>query len=232
MRLSERQRLPGSNGRSTGFTLIEVIVAMLIASMIVTVVFSGLGVAFDAWASTTRRIDDLETNRYAWRALRRQLESALPLATVVEDGLTRTPIVGFEGEPGSIRFVSHSSFGMGPTAPARWVEWEIEDNGIRIREYDIVPPDNRPADEPAWEGFLAVAEESRGLEFGFLRGRTTFDPPNFTGEWIDDWDPAGRGTIPDAVRIHTPGNVAPAERFWMLVALDYADSAGQGMRLE
>lgn len=219
-----------SSRRSGGFTLIEVIVAMLIASMIVTVVFSGLGIAFDAWAATTRRIDALDTNRTAWRALRRQLESALPMSTVVEEGLTRTPRIGFEGGTDSVLFVTHSTFSMGPSAPARWVEWSPEEGGLRIREYDVIGPDNRPAPDPAWEEILPLGTSAVDLRFEYWGPENAANSGNVSGEWLSTWDPRDRNNLPRAVRISTTGDADPG--FWMLIRLDYAQSSIEGMRVE
>jgi general secretion pathway protein J len=212
----------------TGFTLVEVIVALLVSTLVVMVVFSGLGIAFDAWTVTAERIEALDSERQERQILRRQIEGALPLQWIEEDGLTRTPKLGFEGTSRSIRFVSRATLGIGPSGPARWIEWSAGDDGIVVEERDILPPDNIAAPDPAWTGLLAAGHGP--VEFAFLHPGSASDPAGTPGEWVTTWDPSVERFPPAAVRVRSRERtgVQGGGSVWFLVSLEFADTASVG----
>jgi prepilin-type N-terminal cleavage/methylation domain-containing protein len=100
-------------GRRSGFTLLEIMVAIVLTSLIALLAFSAAGVAIDARARLTARLDQVQSAR----AVRTLLTDALRNARIP----TRPGDPGFDLQNGRLSFVSAG--GAAPLDPD--YDWRI-----------------------------------------------------------------------------------------------------------
>ncbi|MEJ2423131.1 MAG: prepilin-type N-terminal cleavage/methylation domain-containing protein [Candidatus Thiodiazotropha sp.] len=89
----------------SGFTLLELIISLVLMSLIVMLLFSGLDLGRRAWEKTGALGERQTQERLAFDYLRRTLSELLPERQVIE----KDAVPLFDGEPAAIRWV-------GPTA--------------------------------------------------------------------------------------------------------------------
>lgn len=176
---------PKRTRKSSGFTLVEVMVSMAIVGLMMTFMSSGLSVGLDSWERGTAAIRKLESRAGVERLLRRQLALALP----VEVGGVDETFVLFEGDTRRLEFVSQYSLIDGNIG-ARKIDYRIEDGRFDYGEsllFDYQPAAFRLEDFQLLATFSAV-------EFRYLG--TDQD-----GEliWLNEWE-RGDG-LPRAVQI-------------------------------
>ena len=90
--------------KSRGFTLVELLLALSLMSMLLALAYGGLRASTRAADKGQTILEDSSRIRMAHQFVRKQLNQILPLAyTVNEDGTERTV---FEGAPDRIRYVA------------------------------------------------------------------------------------------------------------------------------
>jgi prepilin-type N-terminal cleavage/methylation domain-containing protein len=90
------------HSRNSGFTLVELIVALTVMVMVTTVAFAGFRIGLNAWEKGMKAADKLERRTVVERLIRRQLPVAMP--TMV-----------FNGTADHLEFVSDYSLTDGST---------------------------------------------------------------------------------------------------------------------
>ncbi len=161
--------------RSKGFTLIELIVAMAIMAMVMTVAFAGFRVGLNAWERGTKAANRLERRSTVERLIRRQL----PLAMSGEL---------FQGTSDRLEFFSDYSLVDGP-GDLRKVDY-ASDQG-RFLYADLPFVEYIPG-QPAVRPSTVLAQFNR-LSFEFL-GEVDKKPA-----WITEWKTDDG--IPPAMRV-------------------------------
>jgi hypothetical protein len=201
-------------------------VALTLLGVIATLLASGTRIALDTSGRGNRKAEELRTGHIERELLRSQLQGALPFRywTRVDD--KRIDHVAFEGETDRIRFVSRDGILDGPESLPRWVDMRHEGTPggagqLVVEEHRILSPDNEPSQN--------IEAQARSLNCTDLR----FEYLDTTGErpiWLSDWTGSGRrAPLPSAVRIECK---TAADSIRLLVLLDYAESAKQGMVLQ
>lgn len=88
---------------SRGFTLLEVVLAMTLVSVIAAVGFAVLRTGIRSWDAGEERMQRLESRMAVTRFLRNYLANALPAQ---EDFVGEKSVFGFVGAPDAVRFVA------------------------------------------------------------------------------------------------------------------------------
>jgi general secretion pathway protein J len=175
-----------------GFTLIEVIVALTIMSLVVTVAFSGLSIAIDSWERGSHRLDELDRRVTVERLLKRQLAVASPARFFQ---LEEETFGLFRGSEQRLEFISDYSLADG-SADYRKIDYFIRDGGFYYGEtplFDYTPAENER------EPVRLLAKFSR-VSFQYLGSAQ-----NGALEWMEDWE---QGTaLPRAVRAQIEDDV-------------------------
>jgi general secretion pathway protein J len=163
----KRQRL---NSRK-GFTIVEMIVAMTLMSVVALIIAYGFYLGTDAWKRGERETGETQKLRVLSGLFYQQLKSAYPYQMDMDD----EKVVLFEGESDSITFVTtltDSSFGG-----FKWVRYSFE-NGTLLYKEGLLP--DKEWDEKT-EGKEKVVDTDLGsVEFSFYSADEE--------EWNESWD--------------------------------------------
>jgi len=154
-----------------GFTLIEMIFAMTLMSLVAMIIAYGFHLSIDAWKRGESETGETQKLRVLSGLFYQQLKSAYPYQIDVDD----EKVVFFEGESDSITFVTtltNSSFGG-----FKWVRYSFE-NGTLLYKEGLLP--DKEWDEQT-EGKEKVVDTDLGsVEFSFYSADDE--------EWNESWD--------------------------------------------
>ncbi len=95
------QRSP--NRRQSGFTLLELVVAITLMGLVLVVLYSGLRLGLNSWDSGEARAEATNRLRLAQEFLRRQLAQSMAVYQPDDRG---EEVVAFSGQPTGIEFVA------------------------------------------------------------------------------------------------------------------------------
>ena len=185
--------------KAAGFTLVEIMVAMVLLSITMLLLYSGLSFALRSWDAgdvNGRRTAD---RRLGENFLRRELSELFPMRFKDATQLK----VAFEGGANRIRFVSSRAPGVqagGISLVGIEIEEDREKHTKDLVMYRAMPDDEAkdfgPLDRGERHLLLGGVEQ---VTFGYFGAENEFAEP----KWQDTWDIAGR--IPEMVRVRMQG---------------------------
>jgi general secretion pathway protein J len=180
--------------RSTGFTLIEVMLAITLVAMIMAMAYGGFRASIRATTSGENLIEETNRLRITHQFVRTQLSQALAL--VIEEEQTEGRMVRFEGEAQRVRFVApmpgYLSFG-GPYVQQFSLERGAD--GLDLVFQFALLNGYEPGDLDEDDG-VVLLEGLRAGGFFFLG----LDPEDQTPVWSDFWEEPG--VLPEAVGLN------------------------------
>jgi general secretion pathway protein J len=175
--------------RARGFTLLEVLIALSIVGLLLTIAFGGLRVAMAAWRQGEDRAEAHQHVRAIAYTLSRAVGAAYPYRAT--RGTSPEQVVLFAGTDRRVEFVTQSP-PLPLQAPIAFTAVVIalgdgDDTGLVVRERAL------PNRDPFTEGTVVMRDPSvTSLALKFL---------NEDGAWVDVWDGQDAKTIPRAVRL-------------------------------
>jgi prepilin-type N-terminal cleavage/methylation domain-containing protein len=190
---------------SRGFTLIEMIIAVTLVAAIISGLLMAMRTGLTAYQKVTAR---LEANRRSMgldQALHRQLNGMMP---VVTDCLGGPKLSAFNGDLGSLRFVSSSSLAEGARGYPRIVEYAVipdPQGGVRLMMNERLY--TGPSSLAPWcgaQGFLPVQLTSQSFEMAGKMAycRWSYRKPIPDSPLGADWLPVWQSVdLPRAVRL-------------------------------
>jgi prepilin-type N-terminal cleavage/methylation domain-containing protein len=159
-----------------GFTLIELIVALTVMMMVMTVAFAAFRTGLNAWDRGTKAAERLERRSMVERLIRRQL----PLAM-------RGHM--FQGKSDRLEFVADYSLVDG-SGDFREIDYAVEEGRFLYGDTPIVEvAKDEPVEPPA-----TVLAELKQISFAFLGTDS-----RQKAAWLEEWD--STNGIPPAVRV-------------------------------
>ena len=105
IRLSKKINSHNQRHKSSGFTLLEMMVAMVITTILLTVVYGSFYQGIRSWHSVTVHSDNEQEQYLLRQHLRQQLQNCLLIPT----SMARNSAIEFKGLKDSIEFVSELS---------------------------------------------------------------------------------------------------------------------------
>lgn len=206
--------------RAGGFTLIEVVLAMVLLGIMLLLLYSGLTFAMRSWDAAGTAGTRATDQRIGTNFLRRELAEAFPMRWKEPTTLK----FAFEGKPRSLRFVSARPPGI-QLGGLSLVGLAVEEVGERRRA--LVMRRAMPDDEAKDFGPLERTEDKptllltdlRSVEFAYFGSQNDFSEP----DWVDEWQWANRMPLMVRVRVTLADGTPLPE---MLVRLMVGEEAG------
>lgn len=207
--LRELMKHPFKN--QTGFTLLELILAMSIVAIIVALGLGGVRLGISARDVGEQKVETYQRLRIISEQLKQKLQSTYPVFVSQKDGVPGVPvpvtskrILAFEGNTDSIRFVTFAApmTASDPTTLTHEVKFyigehpETEQTGVILMERDITDGDVFSRIDPRSDSiqYFLLAENAAQLKFRYYLMKKL--PPQevegegknalqFSGQWVD-----------------------------------------------
>ena len=176
-----------TRARPTGFTLLELLLALGIVALLLVIVSGGLRVGLTAWQRGEERAAKLDRARSLAVLLEHGLAGAFPYRVTTETG--SEPRILFDGRPDRLTFATLSPpLPMGPTTAFSAVRVSADDGGLALRQQ--VLPNRVVLDrlDP-----MLVDAHTTAVRFRYLG----LEPE----AWQEAWDITKEETLPRAVEI-------------------------------
>ena len=178
---------------SKGFTLLEVLVAITIFSLVITVLFAGYRLAMRSWESGERTHAAVSELRLAGSFIRRHTTQAFPLA-ISESSAWR---LWFEGEARGLAFVTAmpTYLGQGGMYEMTLKVDEQKDGATLVVSRRLLHPDAEPGKPGVDDLARPLLENLESAQFDYF-GATENDGEE---SWHTSWQ--GRQRLPRLVRL-------------------------------
>lgn len=188
-----RRAAPGTRG----FTLLEVLIAVTLLGLLLTLAYGTLRTAVHVGRSSEALIASTEQTRTAHAFLRRQFSQAMPLAyeQLDDGGVERR----FEGSDDNLRFVAPMPGYLSRGGPHVQNLAIVDDGRGQRLEFTHAQLNGYDPDAPLSEGRDPVV-----LLDGFTNGRFEYralDENGELGDWEDEWDDDTQ-RLPLMIRLH------------------------------
>lgn len=190
--------MSGNNTKSYGgFTLVEILVALTLFSLVLAMIFSGLRSAAASWEKSNAQIAQNDSSRLDLGFVRKQLSQTVPL--VLLDGKDN-PVL-FKGEHDVIRFISdlpgHRGGGGLYVLSLKIVEHEHSKDLI-MTYWPVMTDINLDNPVPDDENVksITILENIDLLEFSYFGSEDEKTDP----VWSDEW--RAKRSLPQLVRMH------------------------------
>ena len=176
---------PAARHCEAGFTLLEIMVAMVVLTMIVTTAFGALRLGERSWEAGLARASETETLRTVTGLLQRQFNQILPL-TWTEDSQT---YLAFSGTREQVRFIAPAPQHQGATGLFEFtLVVEPQASGARlVLYYRLHDPDSTgfQPDGSDRQRVLLV-DGLKTATFAYYGSPVAEDPPQWHSQWRVD----------------------------------------------
>ena len=210
---------PLARRRDAGFTLLELLVALTLSALLMTVVAAAIHQVGRDWRSTQGRLDDRLDIALALLQVERALQGAYPHLYMDPEDKDRKPLIYFDGQSKTLSWVSTVTPGGGPGMTAwrlenreeplkgsagrdgggeegAWSDWEESAAaGVVLRLAPAFVEDPGARLEEARERLLVPGYRAR---FSYL-DQDQRDPED--QEWVERWPGEDYLVLPMGVRI-------------------------------
>jgi len=187
--------------RTNGFSLMEVLAALALLSLVLLGVYSGISTASRIVRSGDQAIERMDEIRSAQGFLRSELAQALAVPfDETDDG---EPIV-FSGTSRTLRYVAPMPGYLSKLGPQLQTVSLVDDGRQSLRlevTLAMLPPDGG-APQPIGEPQVLL----RGIRKGAISYRG-MDDQNRPGDWQDSWDDGRRTPSLVRIELEVGGNV-------------------------
>lgn len=185
----------------SGFTLIEVTIAITLLTLIVLMLYGSFYLGERAIAKAQARSDQSQSLRTFEEFLAAYIHSAHPYRAT-----TRDPAVYFIGDDRSVEFISSLSNGLGGRgmAKVRIAADSAGSSGATLTLEEEMPV--RVSDKElgggggGYRNSIVLAEGLRSFRIEYL------DPQSEDEHWAEEWDGRQRRALPRAVRLSFRGD--------------------------
>lgn len=184
-------RVQAGPARCHGFTLLEIMIALSLTAMLMTMLTAGMYGVIRDWDNNAQGLEATLDETVAILQLERALQGAFPHSYRDPDTLARQ--VYFAGDLASLSWVSTVS----PQRSGGLTAWRLYDEPGEGVYLQLAPAlsDNPQQRLDDAEPRLLLADYT--LEFSYL-----FEDLDFERRWRDSWDGAELMALPMAVHIH------------------------------
>lgn len=188
----------------SGFTLVEVVLAMTIFALMGTILSGAFYLGHGAAAKTEARFEESRRVRSVGDLLGSYIRSSYPYRPSVEDAA-----IFYNGEESRLTFISALSFGMGGSGMAKVsVSWDAGGEGEGVLTLvEEVPVRVESEVEGGIKNQLVLREGVTDLRLEYL------DPQSEEELWSERWEGKERRVLPRAVRLTYRGRGGEESRW-------------------
>lgn len=219
-------RVTRKRGRSSGFTLIELIMASTLVAIVAVGLFASLHVAMDARDAADRAVEPGRTSDLAFDVIRHDLEDAAP-----PTGTLAKEFTGTDGQDDRGRDGDYLVFYTAAPGPQH-----VDGDGeIRRVQYFVLAPDGTDGEHVlvrrVAHNLMSPQEPTVFDDEVVLRGVAGFGLRYYDGtDWVDDWDSTQYNGMPTLVEVSIdlerpskdPNQPATIKRYTRLVQVPCA----------
>jgi general secretion pathway protein J len=165
-----------------GFTLLEILVAMVVLAMIVTTAFGSLRLGERSWEAGHARTSETETLRTVAGVLQRQFNQILPLSWT-EDAETT---IAFNGSSERVRFIAPAPQHHGSTGLFEYtlVVEALDNSAHLVLYYRLHDPDSNGFEpEGSDRQRVLLVDELKSASFAFYGSPLADDAPQWHSQW-------------------------------------------------
>ena len=193
--------------RDSGFTLLELIVAISLTAVVLLILQTGLRLCEQAWHRGNDRVTALENRLAENDSIQAQVSSAVPRLVVTQYQQQQLQLVSFRGDAHEFRFLTNyastgaRSFGLW-LASYRVAQLSdgmqqliTTETGYSAQKQLV---DFLMADQLTQEGKQTFGAPANQIEISYFRPST----PGNTAAWVSEWKCDTMKQVPGGVRIH------------------------------
>jgi len=191
--------------KDAGFTLVEVLIALVAAVLVLGVVLAGLRLTAKLREAGQRAVANNIEYQTSTRVLRRLVGRAFPVAFGKQDSARYV----FAGTPTSLRFVTMMPGYPGQPGPDLFVLDQTASGGttnLRLRRTPL-PVDEDPLKTSDFAEDLILVRGPLQIDMSYFRGARGNKP----GAWLDGWDDAN--DFPRLIRLRVV-KTGPRRQIW------------------
>ena len=188
-----------SVSRNRGFTLLELMLALTMLAVVVTIVFGTFRVGVRAWEKGESDVELRHKQRTVLEQMRRQLAS-MSTRLLLEDG--QKPFSP-RGEDSRLRFVSELPLLHENGYGLVYVEYRVdrgEGDGVILSLFErnlVFLEEDFFEDEPDADQFIQLLTGISSFSFEYMNRSAEGEK----GEWQEEWNPEDEPFFPLAVKI-------------------------------
>jgi general secretion pathway protein J len=202
----------GFYGSTRGFTLIEVLVAMTLFSVMLVLLFGSLKISAESWERGENKITQVNKAAAVYNFFQRYLQNVMPLWS---DTNKADRVFSFQGQKNALKFVSvrPASF-IGPREQVYTVSLERvgREQALKVTIMPFFPS----AEGEEWRSDEEILlHRVNSLSFEYFGLEDGGDNPH----WQDDW--SGRAQLPKLIKIRID---ADGQNFWPDLIVDVKTS--------
>ena len=174
---------PERDRRQTGFTLLELVVAITLMGLVLVLLYSGLRLGLNGWDSGERRAEATQRLRLVQDFLRRQLLQSLTVYQMEGPGPQQTRTVAFRGDAETVEFVAPMLAHLGQGGLYR-LRLETRDGQLLLRWRPYLPTDAQAGEERE----TVLLEGVTAVEWGYFGAEVEQNnpqPPRWRSEWAN-----------------------------------------------
>jgi len=203
-------------GHSLGYTLIEILIALTLFSVILMLVFSALHTSSKSWIASEQQIAANEDKRLILTFIKRQLSQVVPLLQI--NGKKNNVV--FKGEQDSLRFVSALPAHRG--GGGLYLLTLRADEDLTLY-YQIVTTNIDLAtdlDNEKIKSQVLIADIDK-IEFSYFGSEDTDDTPT----WYEQWE--NQKQLPDLISLRIRSK--DSSEFWPEVLIPIRTQVSRGL---
>jgi len=199
--------------RSSGFTLMELLVALTLLAILMTAMLGGLRLGARVWEASGSRLDDADQVLAVRRFLQQHLEDAIPIVGTDQEG---TDQPAFIGKAESLRLATSMPISLG--------------QGLFLLDLTIRPSEDESGGRDLVLGWIEIAAELAddraermilddvaGMTIAYY-ARSDEDP---SGRWCPSW--RGQDLLPELIRVDLQFPLGDRRRWQPLIVSPMVD---------
>jgi general secretion pathway protein J len=190
---------------SAGFTLMEVLVAISLMSLIMLTLVMGLRLTANAWRRGEQKLEEHARVLAGTDVVAQQI-SAAAIRVVTEVGTDNKPVqfVAFYGSPSELRFCTHSSWRADDSRPLFMAHYRVTTDAQGKQQ--LVITETGLTDDASLVTALqaqtpktreAVGLPADRIELAYFQPASVAQP----AQWVNTWKPQDGAELPRAVQV-------------------------------